>query len=74
MKKEYVVELREEEADELMNEHWVGELVRCEDCQHLSSHATFPLTGVPFCEHIHKFVSVTWYCADGERKGGEGND
>jgi hypothetical protein len=34
MKKEYIVELREEEADELMDEHWVGELVRCKDCKH----------------------------------------
>ena len=34
MKKEYIVELREEEADELMEEHWVGELVRCKDCKH----------------------------------------
>lgn len=32
MKKEYIVDLTEEEADELMDEHWVGELVRCKDC------------------------------------------
>ena len=67
MEKEYIVELREEEADELMKEHWVGELVRCKDCQHLSSPSPFPVTGVPFCQHIKKFVSVDWFCADGER-------
>ena len=32
MKKDYIVDLTEEEADELMDEHWVGELVRCKDC------------------------------------------
>ena len=34
MNKEYIVELREEEANELMEEHWVGELVLCKDCKH----------------------------------------
>ena len=34
MKKDYIVELREEEADELMDDHWVGELVRCKDCKY----------------------------------------
>ena len=33
MKKDYIVGLREEEADELMDGHWVGELVRCKDCK-----------------------------------------
>ena len=33
MKKDYIVDLTEEEADELMDEHWVGELVRCKDCR-----------------------------------------
>ena len=73
MNKEYIVELREEEANELMEEHWVGELVRCKDCQYLFSPTTFPLTGVPFCKHIKKFVSTYWFCADGEQhqKAGE---
>ena len=64
MEKEYIVELREEEADELMEEHWVGELVLCEDCIHFSS----PADGVPFCKHIKKFVDADWFCADGERR------
>ena len=67
MKKEYIVELREEEADELMEEHWVGEIVRCKDCKFLSS----PPGSVMFCEHIHKFVDADWFCADGEHKDGE---
>jgi len=33
MKKEYIVELTEKEADEFMDEHWVGELVRCKNCK-----------------------------------------
>lgn len=63
MKKEYVVELSEEEADELMNEHWVGELVRCKDCMHYdrdenSELGTCLVNGV--CS------TQDWFCADGE--------
>ena len=32
-KKDYVVELTEKEAYNFMDEHWVAELVRCENCQ-----------------------------------------
>jgi len=63
MKKEYVVELSEEEADELMEEHWVGELVRCKDCKHYNVKSLY-------CEYdlIWENRSPDWYCADGERK------
>ncbi len=63
MKKEYVVELSEEEADELMNEHWVGELIRCGVCKH--GH----LVGSGFCvcrKHETEHY-CDWYCADAER-------
>ena len=73
MKKEYIVELKEEEADELMDEHWVGELVRCKDCKHAY------LTSDGECKYcdlekddngslVERYRSWDWYCADGERK------
>lgn len=64
MKKYYIVELREEEADELMNDHWVGELVRCEDCKHNISTPHNPM-----CElDINRSGGIDWFCADGERR------
>lgn len=65
MKKEYIVELREEEADELMDDHWVGELVRCKDCKkrYKRSCGYFYADGRIMCDD--------WFCADGERKGNE---
>ena len=64
MKKDYIVELREEEADELMDDHWVGELVRCNGCKYLNT----PANGVPFCKRIKKFVDTDWFCADGRMR------
>ena len=64
MKKEYIVELREEEADELMNEHWVGELVRCKDCKHWEQQ-----TG--HCPYNSIFTHSEWFCADGEKDDGQ---
>ena len=64
MKKDYIVELREEEADELMDDHWVGELVRCKDCKYRRK---IPVMGNIVCvdNSVH---SPDWFCADGERK------
>ncbi len=61
MKKEYVVELREEEADEFMDDHWVGELVRCKDCKYWHD----PLR----CQLDSEGLKTPgdWFCADGER-------
>ena len=62
MKKEYIVELREEEADELMDEHWVGELVRCKDCKYWNNNGI-----ITKCEkHIGNGYPGDWFCADGE--------
>ena len=63
MKKEYIVELREEEADELMDEHWVGELVRCKDCKHWNAedHDCNVKVGWFAC-------GADYFCADGERR------
>lgn len=61
MKKDYIVELREDEAEELMEEHWVGELVRCKDC-------VFRDDRDGMCEHVQQVRDPDWYCADGERK------
>ena len=71
MKKEYIVELREEEADELMDEHGVGELVRCKNCKH----CYFASNRVPnersyACEKHGLDIVPDWFCADGERKEG----
>ena len=72
MKKEYIVELREEEADELMDEHWVGELVRCKDCVHW-------IPGIitdkddfirPRCKRNCGGWSSDDYCSCAERKEG----
>ena len=61
MKKEYFVELREEEADELMNDHWVGELVRCKDCRHYDP--TFM-----FCNNLETHsVYAEFGCIEGEK-------
>ena len=66
--KEYIVELKEEEADELMDEHWVGELIRCEDCKHYRyyglSQDTVSECKIDICENPDK----NWFCAEGERK------
>ena len=62
MKKEYIVELREEEADELMDEHWVGELVRCKDCKHHGKGTCSAAAGIAYPPPDE------WYCADGERR------
>lgn len=68
MKKEYIVELREEEADELMDEHWVSELVRCKDCKN----AVVYDGNEVICTHIdsngNDKHSNDWFCADGERR------
>jgi hypothetical protein len=62
MKKDYIVGLSEEEADELMDEHWVGELVRCRDCvnRHDSINCRMYSEGMD--------TSDDWFCADGEVK------
>ena len=62
MKKEYVVELSEEEADELMDEHWVGELVRCKDCKHWRKATCSAGAGLAFPP------PEDWFCADGEKR------
>lgn len=77
MKKEYVVELREEEADELMEEHWVGELVRCQDCKYRSLYCTEAADGTTLYTCHHPCANDVprpfyWFCADGERKDDDG--
>lgn len=69
MKKEYIVELREEEADELMDEHWVGELVRCKDCKY----GIVETDTQCFCEaRVEEnglaYHKPKWFCADGRKK------
>lgn len=61
MKKEYTVELTEEEADELIDEHWVGELVRCNDCKWYDEH-------ISMCDNCGLPREQTFFCADGERR------
>lgn len=74
MKKDYIVELRENEAEELMEDHWVGELVRCKDCKHRTRRVCNNLEFWE-CNHLRYEIAkcgVTddWFCADGERKEG----
>ena len=59
MKKDYIVDLTEEEADELMDEHWVGELVRCKDCKWRGTEACF-------CK-AKDDVKDDWFCSEGEK-------
>ena len=71
MKKEYIVELREEEADELMDVHWVSELVRCKDCKHKGQTIQKEDgTNIIVCWNqgygIHH--PIDWFCADGESR------
>ena len=66
MKKDYIVELREEEADELIDDHWVGELVRCKDCKHGEK-----CNEIYLCGKARGFGIAhdpSWFCADGEHK------
>lgn len=73
MKKEYIVELREEEADELMDEHWVGELVRCKDCKYCYfADNRIPCERENVCGRNGTVVTPEWFCADGEHKELEG--
>lgn len=69
MKKEYAVELTEEEADELMEEHWVGELVRCKDCKYGRKPILPFRTECVWCERVQRHNSNYWFCADGVAKG-----
>lgn len=61
MKKAYIVELKEKEAGELMNEHWVGELVQCKDCK-----KRFTKDCILFFYHTQRLEN--WHCADGVKK------
>lgn len=68
MRKEYIVELREEEADELMDEHWVGELVRCKECIYWDKGCTEECDNSDsICFH-NGSCKADWFCADGERR------
>ena len=66
MKKEYIVELTEAEADGIMDEHWIGELVRCNDCKHRD-----PEDHKCDCGHDIQWQlprADDWFCADGKRR------
>ena len=63
MKKDYIVELKEEEADELMDEHWVGELVRCKECKWRDKRICYNKTTL-----FGSYVNDDWFCADGRRR------
>lgn len=70
MKKEYIVELTEKEADELMNDHWVRELVRCKDCREAEDHKE-EFQKHPFrCRWRCGFNDGNFFCARGDRKDG----
>ena len=74
MKKDYIVELREEEADELMDDHWVGELVRCKDCVYAESFfesykCYFDEENESGCKRSH---DADFFCAYGERRTDDG--
>jgi len=60
--KEYIIELREEEADALMGEHWAGELIRCKDCKHYRKGTCSAEAGIAFPP------PEDWFCCDGERR------
>jgi hypothetical protein len=76
MKKDYIVELREEEANELMDDHWVGELVRCKDCRWGEPVKNYYGEDRIICgnddTYIDRYITVPqdWFCADGERQEG----
>ena len=71
MKKEYIIELREDEADELMEEHWVGELVRCKDCKWWENglcENDDVARKINDCGCYPDFrTDPDWFCKDGER-------
>ena len=71
MKKEYIVELTEAEADGIMDEHWIGELVRCKDCkfyESLGEYCQYDGTVESNRRHPHGIAcKPDWFCADGER-------
>ena len=67
MKKDYIVELHEEEADELMDDHWVGELVRCKDCKRRGTYDCPVYVGGDGMSS----EPDDWFCADGERKAND---
>lgn len=82
MKKDYIVEVTEKEADELMDGHWVRELVRCKDCKNCIVRAVgktnrqgSPLEDGYFCIKLASGfgwrVKPDWFCADGERREGK---
>ena len=89
MEKEYIVELREEEADELMDEHWVSELIRCKDCRHRPKEPNFKTYENGFdiefpedskcpCQcsgdqYYSWYPEDDWFCANGEVKQNENN-
>ena len=44
-------------------------VVRCKDCVHCE----YPGAEKEWCKKGHIYRGATWFCADGERKGGEQN-
>lgn len=71
MEKEYIVELREKEADELMEEHWVGELVLCKDCVYWQDNNDgYPHKDCKWRED--ETPDPDDYCSAGERKKDDG--
>ena len=54
-----------DEIREALSEYQ-SKIVRCKDCKYFPS--SVPANGVPFCNHIKKFVDADWFCADGDRR------
>ena len=72
MKKDYIVELREEEANELMDDHWVGELVRCKDCKYNIFDWNCNMISCLRIGQPIEYHKPDWYCADGEKREEDG--
>ena len=66
--KEYIVKIYTQETIDLFdayNDHSV--LIRCKDCKHYDSFTQQCQNG------LDGIFTPEWFCADGERKEGEGN-
>ena len=49
-----------------------GEIVRCKDCQHQDD-LKYEVGGKFVCRKGHGWNPDDWFCADGERKDGDGD-
>lgn len=74
MVREYIVKIADDvtEDDDVLYGKPAKELIRCKDCKYWQTNTQFCTRwSAPFAT---QHTSPNWYCADAERKDGDGNE